>query len=80
MLPAERTDVTFGNVKGYEQQAEGAGPKERAESMLLSVRSEELVFPDVKVPEGEMDSQTTRLQMLGIAGSAIGSGRCEAGS
>ena len=80
MLPAERMDVTFGNVKGYEQQAEGAGPKERAESMLLSVRSEELVFPDVKVPEGEMDSQTTRLQMLGIAGSAIGSGRCEAGS
>ena len=80
MLPAEKTDVAFGNVEGYEQQAEGAGVRERGESVLLAARSEELVFPDVKVPEGEMDSQTTRLQMLGIAGSAVVSGRCEAGS
>ena len=80
LLPAEKTDVAFGNVEGYEQQAEGAGVRERGESVLLPARSEELVFPDVKVPEGEMDSQTTRLQMLGIAGSAVVSGRCKAGS
>lgn len=77
LLPAEKSDVDFGNVEGYGQPAEGAAQKQGADGSLRSVRSEELVFPDVKVPNTQVVTQTSRLEMLGIAGSVAMSGRRE---
>ena len=73
MLPAQTADVAFENVEGYGKQGEGA--VQRTENSLLSVRSEEFVLPDVKVTNNEAGTQTSRLQLLGIAGSVVGSGR-----